>query len=431
MRYLTERFSTLKRLKSPLLRDSAFQFILSAGTTSITIVQIPLLIKALSISGFGYLVICQAIGAIWSSLTIIQFNHAILAFAPESKHKDSIIKWSSTMTTVNYFFSMFVFSVIVIQTIEIISSQLPSIENTEILALIPIVLSSSLIGSPFLGAVYRVKSRYHEYMAAQLITAVIRLGIVYYCMYAKLSLFETAWVAFLAPEALKTILMWLRIKNELKQCQKLEKGLHLKILRLSAAMNLHAISDLPTQQLDKIILLPFIGVGNIGIYQSIKRIGLLTSMITGPFSGSLFHEYSTLTNSGRRKLALNLFHKTVPLFIIITGLFSLTLWITRSIWIPILLPGAIIDDMTLAGILILYCIASSFVGLHPLLIALKAVKKSLAATIISNLFFLFVAILLAPSMQTLGVIVALYVQIGSIITIKYWLTRKYLVQSCC
>lgn len=430
MKNIIEKKTLLNKLKSPLFTDSAFQFILSISTAGITFIQIPLLIKSLSMNGFGYLVICQTIGAIWVAFTICQFNQAVLAFAPNNTHKDEIIKRSLTMTVSNYAISMIIFSILSFQLANILSNYASNISKTDILAIIPIVFSTALTSSPFLAAVFRVKSIYHEYMIAQLLTATVRLGIIFYCMQMSLGLWYFACIAFLLPDLLKITILWFRVNGQLVSSRRLEKGTNKKIIRLSLAMNLHAITDLPSQQLDKLILLPFIGLNNIGIYQSIKRIGLLTSMVTGPFSGSLFHEYSKYINEGKQQSAINLFHKSLPLFLSATGSFSLLLWCTRSMWAPIMLPGASIDDSVLAGILVLYCLASSFIGLHPLLISLKAIKKSLAITAASNMLFVLFAIALAPSMHTAGIIIALYMQIISLLSIKYWIARQYMEKTC-
>ena len=430
MKITSKGTSFLNKMKSPLFKDSAFQFILSITTAGITFIQIPLLIKSLSLSGFGYLVISQTIGAIWAALTICQFNQAVLAFAPNNNNQDGIIRTSSIMTTANYVISMSIFSILSFQLSNVISNHVSDISKTEILSIIPIVLSSAISNSPFLAAVFRVKALFHEYMIAQLITAITRLMGIFYCMQMDLGIWYIACIAFLCPDLIKITILWLRANRKLSPGLSLEKGDNRKIVRLSLAMNLHAITDLPTQQLDKLILLPLIGLNNIGIYQSIKRIGLLTSMVTGPFSGSLFHEYSKFVNEGKQQSAIRLFHKSLPLFLLATGSFSLILWCTRLIWAPIMLPGASIDDTVLAGILVLYCIASSFVGLHPLLISLKAINKSLAITAASNLLFVIFAIALTPTMQTIGIITALYIQIISLLSIKYWITRRYMEKTC-
>lgn len=430
MNKLFRKISITKKLKSPLFRDSAFQFILSTSTAGISFIQIPLLIKSLSLSGFGYLIICQTIGAIWVALTICQLNQAVLAFAPNNDNKDGIIKRALILTILNYIISMLLFSVLSYQIAPVIAGLATDISRTDVLVLIPLVFSTAITSSPFLAAAFRVKSIYHEYMTAQLITAIIRLGAIYYCMQFDLGIWYIAFLAFLCPDLIKIITLWLRVNPQLTSCSPLEKGESRKMIRLSLAMNLHAITDLPTQQLDKLILLPLIGLNNIGIYQAIKRIGLLTSMVTSPFSGSLFHEYSKLINGGRQQSAIQLFHKSLLPFICITGLFSLLLWFTKSIWAPIMLPGAPIDDRVLGGILALYCIASSFVGLHPLLISLQAIKKSLAITIFSNALFILFAVTLAPKMQTLGIIIALYIQITSLLGIKYWIARRYMEPTC-
>ena len=430
MKSILKKTTFLKKLKSPLFRDSAFQFILSTSTAGITFIQIPLLIKSLSLSGFGYLIICQTIGAIWAALTICQFNQAVLAYAPSNDNKDSIIKRTLILTILNYIFSMLIFSALAYQLAAIIPNYVSDISKSDILVIIPLTLSAAITGSPFLGAAFRVKTIYHEYMIAQLATAIFRLCTIYYCMQSDLGIWYIACAAFLLPDLVKIIILWLRVNTKLTSYTPLEKGTDNKIIRLSLAMNLHAITDLPTQQLDKLILLPLIGLNNIGIYQSIKRIGLLTSMVTGPFSGSLFHEYSKYINEGKQQSAIQLFHKTLPPFLFITGSFSLLLWCTRLTWGPIMLPGAPIDDSVLAGILILYCIASSFVGLHPLLISLKAIKKSLAITAFSNMLFILCAMTLAPKMQTLGIIIALYIQIISLLGIKYWIAKRHMETTC-
>lgn len=418
------------KLKSPLLKDSALQFILSTSTAAITFIQIPLLIKSLSLSGFGYLVICQTIGAIWTALTICQFNQAILAYAPNNQNKDGIIRRTSLMTILNYVISMSFFSILSYQFLNIISDYATGINEGDALVIIPIVLCSAITNSPYLAAVFRVKSIFHEYMFAQLLTAIARLVCIFYCMQMNLGLWSIAIIAFFLPDFIKIIILWLRVNWKLTASLPMDKGENTKIIRLSLAMNLHAITDLPTQQLDKLILLPFIGLNNIGIYQSIKRIGLLTSMVTGPFSASLFHEYAKFINEGKQQAAINLFHKSLPMFLFATGTFSLILWSTRTIWLPVMLPGAMIDDSVLAGILVLYCIASSFVGIHPLLISLKAIKQSLAITAASNLLFLITAVSLATSMQTIGIIIALYIQIASLLAIKYWIARQHMEQKC-
>ncbi|MFZ6048998.1 lipopolysaccharide biosynthesis protein [Pseudomonas sp. CR3202] len=413
------------KLKSQLIKDSALQFILSTSASLLAFIQIPLLINSLSLSGFGYIVLAQTVGAIWGTFTIAQLHQGLLSFAPNNSKSASIISWSIRASIVNFIVSTALLALVAGSAIYNINDSILPTSKSDALTIIPLAISTIIANSPLLGAIYRIENRYQEFMLYQLVTATARLLIIYIAAQSGLGIWFISMAAFLAPDLIKIMILHWRSRPQ-KSLSDLPKSERWKILKFSITMNITAAADLPAQQLDKIILLPFIGIANVGIYQSIKRVGLIISMVTSPFANSLFHEYSKLVNSGAPQKAIRLFHLSLAPFFIATTTFSLALSQTKEIWLPRFLPGAELEVTLLSHVLIIYCIASAFIGLHSLLYALRKLKAALCATLVSNAIFLIGAAILVPTYQMQGIIYSLALQVASILLIKYYVIRRSL-----
>lgn len=195
-------------------------------------------------------------------------------------------------------------------------------------------------------------------------------------------------------------------------------------LRFSFLTNLTSITDIPSKEFDAFIL-STISFEIVAVFKVYKQIGQVLYKLVNPLSQAILPQFSELVAQNRRKECYqkmtSLRNKSILILVPLTILLSV-----GSLLVLYILFGKIY--LTYWYVLLSYLLARSFAlasaSIHPLFIAFNYVKKNVFFSIIANLSYMGLALVLTRYIGIMGIVAALAAEYIIMIGLKTLTLKK-------
>ena len=410
---LTNIFVQTKAVfSSRVAKDSILQFTFNVFGAGFSFLQLPLLLKLLGGQGFGDLVLFQTVVCVVSALTIVQFYQGMLKFAPSNINSEAIIQTMFRIGILNELISVAIIVLLVLLFPQTVISKFHFLSsNCSIGVILAIAVATVLpLGQTF-ATLLRLRGKFQFVVIVGAISSILRFFMLLSMPLYHFSIGSTIGWSFIVPELIR-ILALLFISSPLTFIKKVPPLANLKeILKFSYIVTIQEWCDLPGKQFDKIILSFFVQPVQIGIYQILRRIGTLMTMVVTPFSTSFFHEFSERINRNNISGAMKLFEKSTIAFSGISTLLALGLLLSKKIWVPRLFGSSPVDSHLVLLVIGIYIVVNGFNSVHTLLYSLGGIKTSFYITLASNTLFFVLALYLGSKYLAFGLVTAFGIQV--------------------
>ncbi|PMO16613.1 oligosaccharide flippase family protein [Vibrio sp. 10N.222.54.F10] len=195
--------------------------------------------------------------------------------------------------------------------------------------------------------------------------------------------------------------------------------------RYSLWVNMKVIADLPVTHLDKIIITTFLGTTYVGLYDILKKCSALIGLAASPIGQVVLPLLTSMIESGKVKEA---YHISIKY-----GLFASITLVPTCLFLGLIIIYFDLNSFLSLNDSFIYSsmvyisaqiVASSFVVLHTLFMALGMVKKDFVFLVFSNLIYLSICVLFVKSHEIMAFSLALLCQAVMVITFKALFIRK-------
>lgn len=412
---------------SRLARDTMFQFLLNLVGAAVTFFQLPLLLKIMGGQGFGEWVIFQTMVSVLSILTLIQFFQGMVKYVPNAPDADKKMGSMLRLGLINEVLSLLLILSLTVCFKKTLCARFPTIYALNEYILLFVACTTSLSLGQTVPTTLRLLNKYQYVVWWSSLSSILRFILLLLLPGAKISSGMIILISFIVPEILRYLILLLLIPRKILLTRIPEVSQFKEMVSFSLTITIQEWFDLPVKQLDKLILSAFVQPVHVGVYQIIRRIGLMMGMLVTPFTTSFFHEFSERFNKNDLKSVMTLFKKSVLLFTSMSIGLSILLISFQPLWVPRLFVNVDVNQFSILLIIAIYIPANGFNSIHSLLNVLGGIRESLIITIITNVLFFVAALFLGYLYHTEGLITALGLQIVLIIVIKMnSIRRKYL-----
>jgi O-antigen/teichoic acid export membrane protein len=171
----------------------------------------------------------------------------------------------------------------------------------------------------------------------------------------------------------------------------------------------------------------YLGLESVAVYHIIRRISGAFSQLGSPLYHVLYPKMISDVSKDSMSAKDDNYQRLTLLILAIGSLILVLFYLTRNYWLGYLFSGAMITDgVTLLLFLQMFVqlISMSFIYVHPLLLARGGIKYHFYTTLLSNIAYILLIMVLGP-LGILGFIIAYGLQNASNIAQKLYQIKRH------
>lgn len=411
--------SNILKKSSPLLASNLFSAIM-------TLISAPLLLNSLGLDGYGVYVALFSVIQIVNAIFNIQSWQALVNYWYRDGYKnkkDALLKKCISVD----FFSALLGALVILLTLKPVIDLIGldvDLRNELYITSIAYVFFSQ---TSFSIGVFRCLDKFSLHAKLISLFSLFRLIAVIIAVFLEFTpqnalIISLVMVIFLNIVqffvAFKLInFSFLKIKRPYEKVEGFTK--------YSIWVNLKVVADLPITHLDKVIVTTFLGSASLALYDLLKKCSSLIGMVASPIGQVVLPYLTNLVESGNsRKAYVISFKYGLLAFIFLTPVFlifsSLIMFFDLNEIIGVN-DYFFYSASVYVGAQIL---ASSFVMIHVLFMALGLVKKDFLFLVLSNAIYLMFCVVWVEELQIMAFSLGFFTQAIMVIIYKLYQIRK-------
>ncbi|MBU2891923.1 lipopolysaccharide biosynthesis protein [Colwellia sp. D2M02] len=393
--------------------------------------------RYLGAAEFGTLVLLQSYVFVFCALANPQSWQALIKFGAEHKNSNNLlyqavvfvcaiqdIIYACLGAIIAYFLSPYFISYFNL-----------SATLAEPLQLFCLVIFFSQIG---LGiGVLRLAGKFSTVALQVVFAAMINFAVALATIYYKLAISDILFLLTLSMSLGAILLIFLGLYSLKNQVGTFTlKGITSKnfnwkdVVRFNIYTHFTNVADIPVKFLDTIFVGALLTVEAAGVYKIIRQLGTIIDKFTGPVAQVLFPEFSKLLADKQYAQASRLIFKVTSVVMAVAVPFAIVLSLSAVYWLPLIFGQYMSDYVIQLGVFfIIQALTVSFMGIHPLFVALGFVREQLWLTVFLNIAFILCTYVFSAYIALFGVIIALAIQYAGTIGIKLFLIKRTLKTS--
>lgn len=396
----------------------------------VSLVTTPFLINHLGVTGYGKWITIFTILQIFNAVFNLQSWQSLVKYWYDSRYSDQknlLITSCIKLDLVSAFLAV----VLLVFSMKYICSLLDvNIEQYELLIIIS-ALYVFLSQTSFAMGILRCFDKFGKIAIFATLTALLRIVCISIAVVFNFNFIETLLLNLL-PTMLVNILQFsysLFLVYKRGYTVTCSGEMPIGFTKYAFWVNLKIVADLPITHLDKIIITFFLGLSSVAYYDLIKKIASVIGMIASPFGQVFLPFFSKLVGEGKSKEALK-----ASLLYGVKG-FAFLMFVLLILRFSIsycnfdyckLIPFELLDS----GFIYIsaQAMASSFVLLHVLFMAMGKVKQDFFFLLISNIIYFATILILIDKIKLYSIGIALFIQVLMVVVYKVVVIRRDILQ---
>ncbi len=388
----------------------------------LSIFSISFITKGIGMERYGFIVLIQGIVSLIDGIFNFQSWQGIIKFFPEVKENHQklkeLIKFSYILDFATAFLAFFI---IIILNSWIGALYSFSQEERYLLILFSIYVIFNIQGTPI--GILRSYNRFDYLRNQRVVIALFNftlLGIGYFLKFGMVYFINS----FLFTNILNAILLNYFAFRELKSRKivgvfKERSSFNKEFFKFTSLTNINSSLDIPVQYFDNLLVGKMLSLEQLGAYKICKTIAILLDKVGTPLYQTLYpyfcekvteKKYNEIFRRGI-KISLLLFGActTILIGMNIIGFEVLSKFFSQSL-------NSYRLEINLY--LIMKSLATTFICIHPLFLAMGYIKVETKIIFIANIIYLVVLLLLIKKFALIGVILAYGIQVFLILFMK-------------
>lgn len=427
----SRRENFVKNVISVLIGDT--------GSSIINIIFVIFLIRIYGTEQYGIFVISQTYSTIIDSLINLQCWKSIIKYGQDAfinNDKYRFLNYVKIGWLIDIF-TAFIGSFIALICIPFISKKLIWDTTTIICAkILSVVIIFNLSGTSI--GILRIFNKFNLVSIQKIVSSLLKLLLILIIYIFKINtnivfitfiyaVSEIIGYILLLVFSLKELLKRFTIKDFFRK-NKFNVEF-IPFLKFTLWSSLATSADLPVQYFDVFFVSYFGNVKLVGVFKVLKQIVSIMGKIAVPINQSILPQFSEFASLHDYKNGYNIVIKIRNIILIFLIPISLFLGLTSPIWLRYTF-GPIYCDywILLLFYLLSQTIAISYIAIHPYFLSVGCAKETFYYTLISNILYLIILIVLIKKLGIWAVIISFIVQFSSLISFEKLYIKKNILR---
>lgn len=393
-----------------------------AFASLLSIFSISFITKSLGMEKYGFIILIQGIVSLIDGIFNFQSWQGIIKFFPivknDEKELKTLIKFSyilDLLTAFLAFFIIFVFNSLIVNFYNFTG------EERIVLIIFSLYIIFNIQGTPI--GILRSFDRFDYLRNQRVIVAIFNFILLGIGFLLKLSIFYFIGVYFLT-NVLNSFLLNYFVMKELKRRKikgifKEKFSFNKEFFKFTCLTNFNSSLDIPIQYFDNLLIGKMLSLEQLGVYKICKTIAVVLDKVGTPLYQTL---YPYFCERVIEKKYIEIFKKSLKIssFLFIISLFILFFMniIGFQIFSKIFSNTILNYKLEINLYLLVKMLATIFIVIHPLFLAMGYIKIETKIVFITNLLYLLVLFIFIKKFALIGVILAYGLQVFLILLMK-------------
>lgn len=393
-----------------------------AFASLLSIFSISFITKSLGMEKYGFIILIQGIVSLIDGIFNFQSWQGIIKFFPivknDEKELKTLIKFSYILdlfTAFLAFFIIFVFNSLIGNFYNFTG------EERIVLIIFSLYIIFNIQGTPI--GILRSFDRFDYLRNQRVIVAIFNFILLGIGFLLKLSIFYFIGVYFLTNVLNSFLLNYFAMKElkrrKIKGIFKEKFSFNKEFFKFTCLTNFNSSLDIPIQYFDNLLIGKMLSLEQLGVYKICKTIAVVLDKVGTPLYQTL---YPYFCERVIEKKYIEIFKKSLKIssFLFIISLFILFFMniIGFQIFSKIFSNTILNYKLEINLYLLVKMLATIFIVIHPLFLAMGYIKIETKIVFITNLLYLLVLFIFIKKFALIGVILAYGLQVFLILLMK-------------
>lgn len=393
-----------------------------AFASLLSIFSISFITKSLGMEKYGFIILIQGIVSLIDGIFNFQSWQGIIKFFPivknDEKELKTLIKFSyilDLLTAFLAFFIIFVFNSLIGNFYNFTG------EERIVLIIFSLYIIFNIQGTPI--GILRSFDRFDYLRNQRVIVAIFNFILLGIGFLLKLSIFYFIEVYFLTNVLNSFLLNYFAMKElkrrKIKGIFKEKFSFNKEFFKFTCLTNFNSSLDIPIQYFDNLLIGKMLSLEQLGVYKICKTIAVVLDKVGTPLYQTL---YPYFCERVIEKKYIEIFKKSLKIssFLFIISLFILFFMniIGFQIFSKIFSNTILNYKLEINLYLLVKMLATIFIVIHPLFLAMGYIKIETKIVFITNLLYLLVLFIFIKKFALIGVILAYGLQVFLILLMK-------------
>lgn len=393
-----------------------------AFASLLSIFSISFITKSLGMEKYGFIILIQGIVSLIDGIFNFQSWQGIIKFFPivknDEKELKTLIKFSyilDLLTAFLAFFIIFVFNSLIGNFYNFTR------EERIVLIIFSLYIIFNIQGTPI--GILRSFDRFDYLRNQRVIVAIFNFILLGIGFLLKLSIFYFIEVYFLTNVLNSFLLNYFATKElkrrKIKGIFKEKFSFNKEFFKFTCLTNFNSSLDIPIQYFDNLLIGKMLSLEQLGVYKICKTIAVVLDKVGTPLYQTL---YPYFCERVIEKKYIEIFKKSLKIssFLFIISLFILFFMniIGFQIFSKIFSNTILNYKLEINLYLLVKMLATIFIVIHPLFLAMGYIKIETKIVFITNLLYLLVLFIFIKKFALIGVILAYGLQVFLILLMK-------------
>lgn len=393
-----------------------------AFASLLSIFSISFITKSLGMEKYGFIILIQGIVSLIDGIFNFQSWQGIIKFFPivknDEKELKTLIKFSyilDLLTAFLAFFIIFVFNSLIGNFYNFTG------EERIVLIIFSLYIIFNIQGTPI--GILRSFDRFDYLRNQRVIVAIFNFILLGIGFLLKLSIFYFIEVYFLTNVLNSFLLNYFAMKElkrrKIKGIFKEKFSFNKEFFKFTCLTNFNSSLDIPIQYFDNLLIGKMLSLEQLGVYKICKTIAVVLDKVGTPLYQTL---YPYFCERVIEKKYIEIFKKSLKIssFLFIISLFILFFMniIGFQIFSKIFSNTILNYKLEINLYLLVKMLATIFIVIHPLFLAMGYIKIETKIVFITNLLYLLVLFIFIKKFTLIGVILAYGLQVFLILLMK-------------
>lgn len=393
-----------------------------AFASLLSIFSISFITKSLGMEKYGFIILIQGIVSLIDGIFNFQSWQGIIKFFPivknDEKELKTLIKFSyilDLLTAFLAFFIIFVFNSLIGNFYNFTG------EERIVLIIFSLYIIFNIQGTPI--GILRSFDRFDYLRNQRVIVAIFNFILLGIGFLLKLSIFYFIGVYFLTNVLNSFLLNYFAMKElkrrKIKGIFKEKFSFNKEFFKFTCLTNFNSSLDIPIQYFDNLLIGKMLSLEQLGVYKICKTIAVVLDKVGTPLYQTL---YPYFCERVIEKKYIEIFKKSLKIssFLFIISLFILFFMniIGFQIFSKIFSNTILNYKLEINLYLLVKMLATIFIVIHPLFLAMGYIKIETKIVFITNLLYLLALFIFIKKFALIGVILAYGLQVFLILLMK-------------
>lgn len=393
-----------------------------AFASLLSIFSISFITKSLGMEKYGFIILIQGIVSLIDGIFNFQSWQGIIKFFPivknDEKELKTLIKFSyilDLLTAFLAFFIIFVFNSLIGNFYNFTG------EERIVLIIFSLYIIFNIQGTPI--GILRSFDRFDYLRNQRVIVAIFNFILLGIGFLLKLSIFYFIEVYFLTNVLNSFLLNYFAMKElkrrKIKGIFKEKFSFNKEFFKFTCLTNFNSSLDIPIQYFDNLLIGKMLSLEQLGVYKICKTIAVVLDKVGTPLYQTL---YPYFCERVIEKKYIEIFKKSLKISGFLFIMSSFILFFMNIIGFQIfskVFSNTILDyRLEINLYLLIKMLATIFIVIHPLFLAMGYIKIETKIVFIANLLYLLVLFIFIKKFALIGVILAYGLQVFLILLMK-------------